>query len=106
VASGSGGVNGGGRGLRFELEDAEVHRRDEFVRREPGAPGGDEVALAERGALGAGDVEEPAPDGQLLTELEVAGVGLVAVGGDHRGAAGFVEYLVDQAQGVVAGAGA
>ena len=82
-------AEGGVRGAEFE--DAEVHGGYRLVAGEPGAAGGDEPPFAERGALGAGDVEEGGPDGQVLADLQVAVVGLVAVGRDHRGVAGFVQ---------------
>src|SRR5579864_1850875 len=84
-----------------EFQDAEVHGGDGFVGGEPGAAGGDEPAFAQGGALGAGDVEEAGADGQVLAELEVAVVGLVAVGGDDRGVAGLVQDAGHLAERVV-----
>src|SRR5580704_3131446 len=106
VFFGAGGANSAGwagwSGLRrAELQDAEVHRGYRLAGGEPGATGGHEPAFAQRGAFGAGDVQEPGPDGELLAELEVAVVGLIAVGRDHGGVPGLVEDLDHLTQRVV-----
>src|SRR5262249_10010336 len=84
-------------------KDAEVHGGDRLAGGEPGAAGGDEPALAEGGALGAGHVEQAGAGGQVLAELEGAEVLLVAVGRDHRGVPGLVQDPGHLPQRVVAG---
>ena len=62
---------------------------------------GDEVALAHRRALRAGDRVEGARDPELLADADVALVGLLAVGAEHRGVALLGEELRHPGQRVL-----
>ena len=102
-----GGGRGGGpplgrhRGRGPELEHAEVHGGHRLAGRGPRAPGGHEPALAERGALGAGDIKQPGGDGQLLAEPDRPQVDLIAVGRDDRGVPCLVEQRGHRPERVV-----
>ena len=102
-AQGGSGGDRSPRGSRV-LEHPEVHGGHRLAGRGPRAPGGHEPALAERGALGAGDVHQAGGDGQLLAELDGPEVDLIAVGRDHRPVPGLVEQGRHRAERVVAAA--